>query len=87
MQFAMTEEQQMIVDTTRAFVEKEIYPHELEVERSGHLPMKKSLAGPITRCTGPVWRGRRISSWRGPKSSARNISTPVFAVRNGIVSR
>ena len=40
MQFGMSEEQAMIVDTTRAFVEKELYPHELEVERSGHLPME-----------------------------------------------
>ncbi|NBR88399.1 MAG: acyl-CoA dehydrogenase [Rhodobacteraceae bacterium] len=40
MYFALTEEQQMIVDTTRAFVEKELYPHEAEVERTGHLPME-----------------------------------------------
>mgnify|MGYP000678160733 CR=1 FL=1 len=39
MQFGMTEEQSMIVDTTRAFVEKELYPHELEIERTGHLDM------------------------------------------------
>ena len=39
MQFGLTEEQQMIVDTTRAFVENELYPHEMEVERSGHLRM------------------------------------------------
>ena len=39
MHFALTEEQQMIVDTTRAFVEKELYPHEAEVERTGHLRM------------------------------------------------
>lgn len=37
MQFGLTEEQQMIVATTRAFVEKELYPHEAEVERTGHL--------------------------------------------------
>jgi acyl-CoA dehydrogenase len=37
MNFAMTEEQRMIVDTTRAFVENELYPHEMEVERSGEL--------------------------------------------------
>lgn len=37
MQFALTEEQQMIVDTTRRFVEQELYPHEAEVERTGHL--------------------------------------------------
>ncbi len=36
----MTEEQRMIVDTTRAFVERELYPHEAMVERSGHLPME-----------------------------------------------
>ncbi len=39
MQFGLTEEQRMIVDTTRAFVEAELYPHEAEVERSGHLPL------------------------------------------------
>ena len=39
MQFGMTEEQSMIVDTTRAFVENELYPHELDVERTGHLDM------------------------------------------------
>ena len=37
MDFGLNEEQQMIVDTTRAFVERELYPHEAEVERSGHL--------------------------------------------------
>lgn len=41
MNFALTEEQQMIVDTTRAFVEKELYPHEAEVERTGHLDMDR----------------------------------------------
>jgi butyryl-CoA dehydrogenase len=40
MDFALTDEQRMIVDTTRAFVEKELYPHEALVERSGHLPME-----------------------------------------------
>jgi len=37
MHFALTEEQQMIIDTTRAFVTKELYPHEDEVERTGKL--------------------------------------------------
>ena len=40
MHFGLTEEQQMIVDTTRAFVEAEIYPHEALVERTNHLPME-----------------------------------------------
>jgi alkylation response protein AidB-like acyl-CoA dehydrogenase len=39
MDFGLTDEQAMIVDTTRAFVETELYPHEAAVERSGHLDM------------------------------------------------
>ena len=38
MDFALTTEQQMVVDTVRDFVERELYPHEAEVERSGHVP-------------------------------------------------
>ena len=37
MDFGLSEEQRMIVETTRAFVERELYPHEAEVERTGHL--------------------------------------------------
>src|SRR3990167_8604524 len=37
MHFGLSEEQQMIVDTTRAFVENELFPHEAEVERTGVL--------------------------------------------------
>lgn len=40
MQFGLTDEQRMIVDTTRAFVEAELYPHELAVERAAHLPLE-----------------------------------------------
>ncbi len=39
MDFGLTDEQKMIVATTRAFVEAELYPHEAEVERTGHLRM------------------------------------------------
>lgn len=39
MDFGLSDEQRMIVETTRAFVETELYPHEAEVERSGHLRM------------------------------------------------
>ena len=38
MQFGLTDEQQMIVDTVRDFVEREIYPLEAEVEKLGHTP-------------------------------------------------
>jgi butyryl-CoA dehydrogenase len=39
MDFGLTEEQRLIVDTTRAFVEKELFPHEAEIERTGVLDM------------------------------------------------
>ena len=38
MNFGLTTEQQMVVDTVRGFVEKELYPHEEEVERTGRVP-------------------------------------------------
>ena len=37
MQFSLTEEQQLIVKTTRDFVQRELFPHEQEVEETGHL--------------------------------------------------
>ncbi len=37
MHFGLTEEQQMIIDATRGFVENELFPHEAEVERTGVL--------------------------------------------------
>ncbi len=40
MHFGLSDEQRMIVETTRAFVEAELYPHEALVERTGHLPME-----------------------------------------------
>jgi hypothetical protein len=39
MDFGLTQEQEMIVETTRSFVENELYPHEAVVERTGHLDM------------------------------------------------
>ena len=38
MNFGLTAEQQMVVDTVRGFVEKELVPHEEEIERTGHVP-------------------------------------------------
>jgi len=37
MEFALTEEQQLIIKSTRDFVEQELYPHETEIEQSGEL--------------------------------------------------
>ncbi len=39
MDFGLSDEQKMIVETTRSFVETELYPHEAEVERTGVLRM------------------------------------------------
>ena len=43
MNFGLSEEQGMIVDTVRSFVENEIYPHENEVERTGVVPKEIGL--------------------------------------------
>jgi len=40
MHFGLSFEQEMIVDTVRKFVEKEIYPHEAEIEKSGEVPLE-----------------------------------------------
>ena len=37
MHFSLTEEQRLIVDTTRQFVLNELYPHEVEIEATGRL--------------------------------------------------
>jgi len=37
MDFSLSDEQQLIVKTTRDFVERELYPHEQEIERTGVL--------------------------------------------------
>ena len=38
MDFSLSEEQKLIVDTVRSFVEKEIYPHEQLIEQTGEVP-------------------------------------------------
>jgi acyl-CoA dehydrogenase len=49
MNFGLTDEQDMIVATVRAFVESEIYPHEKMVEETGFVP--QALADEIRRKT------------------------------------
>ncbi len=44
MDFGLTSEQEMIVDTVREFVEKELYPLEDEVERTGAVPLEVGRA-------------------------------------------
>jgi len=38
MDFSLSDEQQMIIATTREFVQQELYPHEQTIERTGVLP-------------------------------------------------
>ena len=47
MDFALSDEQQLIVETVRDFVERELYPHENEVERAGKV--SKELGQEIKR--------------------------------------
>ena len=37
MDFSLTNEQQMIIDTLKTFVEQELYPHEMEVEKTNQI--------------------------------------------------
>ncbi|TXH32919.1 MAG: acyl-CoA dehydrogenase [Rhodospirillaceae bacterium] len=37
--FSQTDEQRMLVETVRQFIEKEIFPHEREVDRAGEMPV------------------------------------------------
>ncbi len=47
MNFGLTHEQDLIVTTVRGFVERELYPLEAEVERTGELP--REIGGDIQR--------------------------------------
>ncbi len=37
MDFSLSEEQKMVIESAKAFTENELYPHEAEVERTGHV--------------------------------------------------
>jgi acyl-CoA dehydrogenase len=47
MDFSLSDEQQLIIKTTRSFVERELYPHEDEIERTAVLrdDLRKELKG------------------------------------------
>jgi acyl-CoA dehydrogenase len=47
MDLGLSEEQQMVADTVRSFVENELYPHEEMVERAGEVP--REIGGEIKR--------------------------------------
>src|SRR5262249_51727372 len=61
MDFALTEEQQLIIKTTRDFVRQELVPHEREVEDTGRLRddlrqqlMQKAIAAGLYAANMPV---------------------------------
>ena len=64
MDFALSDEHQMIVDTVRSFTERELFPYEDQVEKLGQVPpdlvqqiKKRSIdAGSMQTCT-------LVSSW------------------------
>ena len=43
MHFGLTDEQEMMVETVRDFVKKEIYPHEAQVEETGKVPKELGM--------------------------------------------
>ena len=64
MDFTLTEEQRLIADTVRNFVEKELYPHEEEVERLDEVPLaladqirKKAIAAGLYAANMPAELG------------------------------
>ena len=48
MDFSLTNEQKMIIDTLKNFVEQELYPHEIEVEKTNQI--RPELAAQIKCC-------------------------------------
>ena len=48
MDFSLSEEQKLIIDTTKKFVETELFPHEELVEKTGNLPLLSLTQRSIT---------------------------------------
>jgi acyl-CoA dehydrogenase len=62
--FALSDEQQMIVDTVRSFTERELFPHEEQVEKLGAVPpelvqqiKKRSIAAGLYAANMPAELG------------------------------
>jgi len=67
--YGLTEENTMIAETVRSFVEKEIYPHEELVERTGEVPAEiaqeikqKTIDLGFYACNFPNRSGVRVST-------------------------
>ena len=73
MQFGLSEEQEMIVATVRSFVEREIFPHEAAVERSGPLLSRWAREHGIDARSLNAWRlnlARRAGRTAGSTAGA-----------------
>ena len=88
MDFGLTDEQRSIVEVTRAFVERELYPHEEEVERTGVLRpelsaeiRKKALAAGLYAANMPEEVG---GAGLDTVVSANNTD---FVLNNSLLSR
>ena len=90
MDFATTEEQRQIVDTTRAFVEKELFPHEAEVERTGKLDhgLRDAIKAKITDGPFEPLKPSTIAARKSKRKSRSNADIkPLIdtgALRNSI---
>ncbi len=81
MDFALTEEQQLIVTTTREFVRRELVPHEREVEESGRLREElrrelkaRAIAAGLYGCARTSRRGRSPRACTPPTCPPRSVA-------------
>ena len=93
MDFAYSDEQQMLVDSVRAFVEKELMPYEEEVERTDEVPPELIAADPrrkaIRRWASMPPTCRRSSAAAGSTMSAltlmeRELGRTSFALQYAV---
>ena len=91
---SLTEEQQMIVDATRTFVENELFPHELAIERSGHLPLelikeiqKKAIEAGLYAANMPTDRVIQVFDAQGTRLMAENPTADLSRLQVGRLAR
>ena len=72
MDFSLTDEQQLVIDTTRQFVEQELFPHEAEVVAEGT---------PSTALGAPRQGIARRSEWRHAQSSQTRCGRQTTTLR------
>ena len=71
MDFGLTDEQRSIVEVTRAFVERELYPHEEEVERTGRAAARARRPDPRQGARRRAVRRQHARGGRRGRASTR----------------